>query len=170
MDRKDELELDQKMSAEIKKAAFKAPTEAHFYLPTGAPFHKVPYKDKKRAGELKDVTLREAREVNAARSVTSIQQVIAKKQLEIWGKNQLIQAIRKANFEGLMHTLLEDEAGFPAELEKWLEDIIAAANKTREDAAKRGDQLHEALMLYSRGQTFPAKWSAHVEAVQKALS
>jgi len=155
---------------EIEKAAFKAPTEAHWYLPTGAPFHKVPYKDKKRAGELKDATLRDAREVLAARSVTSIQKFIAKQQLEMWGKNQLLDAIRRANFEGLMHTLIEDEQGFAAELEKWLTEIIGEANKVREEAAKRGDQLHEALLLAARGKTFPAKWSAHVEAVQTALS
>lgn len=159
------LETDQKMSAEIakaEKAAFKAPTEAHWYLPTGEPFHKVPYKDKKRAGELRDAKLGDAREVLAARSVTQMQKLIAKPQLEVWGKNQLLDAIRTIGAQWMPLN--------PADMEKWIEEVIREAGRTREEAAERGDRLHEALLLAAQGKTIPERFSKHVEAVQKALA
>lgn len=150
---------------EIEKAAFKAPTDAHWYLPTGAPFHKVPYKEKKKAGQLRDATLKDARAVGAARSVTSIQKFIAKPQLEVWSRNQLIEAIRRSAGGGDWRLILES-----GDLEKWLAEIIKDAGRVRDEAAERGDKLHDALMRFSRGKTIPRAFSKHIEAVQKALS
>lgn len=145
----------------MDRAAFKTPTDAHFYLPTGAPFHKVPYKDKKKAGQLRDATLKDAKEVGAARSVTSIQKFLAKPQLEIWGKNQIVEAIRR---------MWPKTGESVADLEIWIKAVIREAERVRQEAAERGDALHEALMAAARGETILEPYRAIVEAVQKALA
>lgn len=153
-----------------EKAAFKAPTEAHWYLPTGAPFHRVPYADKKRKGELRDATLRDAKVVGAARSVTSIQKFVAKAALEAWSKNQLLEAIRREVQANGWPTAAGRPIEKPEHIEKWLAKIVAEASRVREEAAERGDKLHDALMRAARGLTIPRAFSKHVKAVQKALA
>ncbi|OQB95265.1 MAG: PD-(D/E)XK nuclease superfamily protein [Verrucomicrobia bacterium ADurb.Bin118] len=66
---------------------------AHWYLPDGTPFFEVPYADKARAGQMRPVTLRDARKVNALPSVTTVLRVLAKPELFAWQVEQAVLAV-----------------------------------------------------------------------------
>lgn len=61
----------------------------HWYKRDGSPCFQVP---KKSGDGFKDVTLREARELNLVPSVTTILRIIAKPELEAWKQEQCILA------------------------------------------------------------------------------
>lgn len=61
----------------------------HAYTKLGEPRHCVPYKDKKRKGELRPTTLRDIKENGWLPSVSSILGVMAKKGLDGWMKEQV---------------------------------------------------------------------------------
>jgi len=65
---------------------------SHWYTPTGEPCHHVPYKDKKRAGEMRPTTLRDAKSMGLVPSVTNLLNIIANPQLQRWKQAQLLLA------------------------------------------------------------------------------
>lgn len=139
-------------------ARFYAPTDCHWYLEDGSPFHTVPYKDKKRAGEMRDVTLGDARKVNAWRSVTTICDMISKPALTAWQKNQVLEAVRK---------LLPVTTG---DVEAFVTQVIKDADKIRDESAERGNTLHQAVHDAILGNFVQPKMKPFVEAVRKAMA
>ena len=66
---------------------------SHWYHPDGSPCHQVPYRDKKRAaaGEMKNTTLKDAREMGLRPSVTNVLGVLAKHMLSAWGRESVLR-------------------------------------------------------------------------------
>ena len=60
----------------------------HWYRPDGAPAYQIPAKN----GELRNVTLRDARKLNLFPSVTTITRVAAAPGLEKWKRDQLLMS------------------------------------------------------------------------------
>jgi hypothetical protein len=137
---------------------FQAPTDCHWYKADGSPFHKVPYKDKKREGELRDVTLSDAKKHDAWRSVTTIIDLVNKPHLNAWSKNQVIYAIH--NNPRMSHeTDLEHEAR-----------LVKAADKYRDESSEWGSQIHDAIHLSAMGQPVEFMFQPYVQAVRAALA
>jgi hypothetical protein len=138
-------------------ARFQAPTDCHWYLPDGSPYHTVPYKDKKRQGEMRDVTLGDAKKVDAWRSVTTICDMISKPALTAWQKNQVLEAVK---------TLKTDQYGS----DEHINAIIKHADKIRDESAERGNVLHQAVHDTILGNYVQPKMRPFVEAVAKAMA
>ena len=96
---------------------------AHWYQPDGTLIAQVPFKDVKRAGEMKDTTLRDARELRLLPSVTTVLQLLDKPQLSRWKQEQALEAV----FSGLAHSKQE---------------AIDHVDKIGTDAADLGTAIH----------------------------
>ncbi len=70
----------------------KSTSGSHWYTKDGEPCYEVPYADKKRAGEMRAATLKDARKMDLVPSVTTILGVIAKPGLENWKIEQGMMA------------------------------------------------------------------------------
>lgn len=75
--------------AETKEYASEA---AHWYRKDGTTCHQLPYKDKKRKGELRNTTLRDARELGLLPSTSGILKIVDKPGLRNWRDRQIAQA------------------------------------------------------------------------------
>lgn len=70
-----------------------ASDQGHFYTPSGEPAYFVPYKDKKRAGEMRPATIKDCKELGLYPSVTTIMKVMSKGDaLTNWVKRQVASA------------------------------------------------------------------------------
>lgn len=127
---------------------------SHWYLPDGRPFYEV--KDAK--GNLRGVTLRDARKVSAVPSVTTVLQVVAKPQLEAWKVRQgILAALTLPRIDG------ETE-------EAYLARILADSRQQAIDAAEEGTRIHDAIEQDFLGRWYQSKYRPHVEAVRAELA
>lgn len=113
-----------------------AEDKGHWYSHAGQPRHYTPYADKKREGELRKTTLRDAKREGYLPSVTSILQIINKPGLELWKLEQCLMAALT-----LPRAEAESEDGFAKRV---VEDMKA---QTKE-AARKGTNLHNAAERY----------------------
>lgn len=127
---------------------------SHWYMPNGAPF----YETKDAKGNLRSVTLRDARKVNAVPSVTTVLQCVAKPQLEAWKVRQgILAALTLPPIEG------ETE-------DAWLARIMKDSQQQAKDAAEEGTRIHDAIERSFRGLVVPQQYRPHVEGVRAKLA
>ena len=101
-------------------------------------------------------TLREARKLALYPSVTTIQQVVYKFQLEAWKQRQAAMAAAEA-------VLLSPPEAITDE---WANEIMAAATKERmEQTADVGTDMHDALEQYGFDRVVPHQWREMCAAV-----
>ena len=113
-----------------------AEDKTHWYDLDGNARHYTPYADKKREGEFRKTTLKDARKEGYLPSVTSILSIINKPGLEVWKAEQaILSALTLPRAEA------ETEDGFAKRV---VEDMKA---QTR-DAARKGTNLHNAAERY----------------------
>lgn len=126
----------------------------HFYLPDGTPFYTCKSKD----GSERPTTLRDARKVGAARSVSAILKLAAKPQLEEWKQRQVMLAALT-----LPRLTSEDDEAF-------CDRILRDSKEQGRKAAERGSALHGAIELSILGKPYSEEWRPHVLAVWATLS
>ena len=101
----------------------------HWYTPEGEPMHWVEGAN----GQTRDTHLGDARKLNLLPSVTGILDIIAKPALIEWIKNQvLLAALTTPRPEGIT----DDE---------FIKIIKQSAKQQAEDAADRGNAIHDAI-------------------------
>lgn len=110
--------------------------QSHWYDYQANPRHFTPYADKKRKGEFRKTTLKDAKREGYFPSVTSILQIINKPGLELWKLEQCLMAALT-----LPRAEAETEDGFAKRV---VEDMKA---QTKE-AARKGTALHNAAERY----------------------
>jgi len=121
----------------MSSSIFKPRTEAsHWYYPDGRPCHEVPYKDKKRAGEMRNTTLKDARELGLVASVTNLLGVIANPALMQWKLQQLLLAAMT-----LPRQNGESE-------EEYVERVIKDSEAYTAKTADLGHRIHDAVDQY----------------------
>lgn len=125
----------------------------HWYLQDGSPYYEV----RARNGLPRAVTLRDARKVNAVPSVTTVLQIIAKPQLEVWKRKQDVLA-------ALTLPRIEGESS-----EALLARIAKDGAQQSMDAANEGTRIHNAIEDAFHGRVYPARYRLHVEAVMDRL-
>jgi hypothetical protein len=145
----------------------------HAYDREGNSRHQVPYKDKKRAGEFRNTTIKDIRENHWLPSVSSILGIMTKKGLDGWMKEQ----VAKAAFQEILF-------GVPAKNNS--DDFVQAALKRAEEnmtkARDLGAEIHGAIERYLTSirngvdwlqnpghPDFVLAYSEHVEAAVAAL-
>lgn len=156
------------VSNEVKRYGSES---CHAYDREGNPQHSVPYKDKKRKGEMRPTTLRDIKEHGWLPSVSAILGVVEKKGLDGWKKRQVAEACLQ---EVLERGVSNDEEFILQSLER------AETNMTK--ARDLGTEIHGAIERYLQGvqgsQEYPEMpylpaselpYSAHTEAAVAAL-
>lgn len=144
----------------------------HAYDREGNPRHSVPYKDKKRAGEMRPTTLRDIKENGWLPSVSAILGIMEKKGLDKWKKEQVAKAAYSV-FQA------EDYRG---DQEAFVGAVLTHADAAMAKARDLGTEIHGAIERYLRGvqgsQEYPEvpylpaselPYSAHTEAAVAAL-
>lgn len=150
------------IASEVKQYASEG---CHAYDRHGNPKHQVPYKDKKRTGEMRNTTIRDIRENGWLPSVSSILGVMAKKGLDGWMKEQVANTA----------WILRDEAqGNTPEL--WKELVLEQAELRMNKARDLGTEIHGEIAQYLWCQAneheavhVPASHSECVDAAVAAL-
>lgn len=145
----------------------------HWYRPDARPCHQLPYKDKKRKGELRNTTLRDARELGLYPSVSAILGVVEKKGLDGWKKERVATAA---------HELFRSGVPDNVSLEWWNQGVLEIAEENMTKSRDLGTEIHGAIERYLRGvqgsQEYPEMpylpaselpYSAHTEAAVAAL-
>lgn len=126
----------------------------HWYTRDGAPFYEC--KDAK--GNLRGVTLRDARKINAVPSVTTILQVVAKPQLETWKVRQgILAALTLPKRDGEMES-------------DWLARVEYDSREQAKQAAEEGSRIHDAIERDFRGLVVPEHYRPHVAGVRAELA
>lgn len=115
--------------------------ESHWYDPVnGNPCHSVPYKDKKRAGETRPTTLKDARELGLVPSVTNLLGIIANDSLNDWKAQQvLLASLTLSQAEG------ESDQDF---VNRVIRDSEAYTRQT----ANLGTRIHDAIEKHLTGK------------------
>lgn len=126
----------------------------HWYLPSGEPFFEV----KAKNGQMRPVTLRDARKVGAVPSVTTVLKIVAKGELlERW---IIDQAILAALTVPRVQNELEESF-----LERVRQDAVAQV----EAAADEGTRVHAAIERYFRHGQVDPKYVDTVLAVKDEI-
>lgn len=134
----------------------------HWYFPDGTPCHQVPYADKKRAGELRNTTLTDARKMGLYPSVSSILGVMAKPGLDNWKKEQVAWSA--------FDMINEEER-----CEWCVEKVLEIAEARMSSARDLGTEIHGAIERYlsefqKHGEdAYPLGHLEHVKAAVDAL-
>ena len=108
-------------------------SSAHWYDRDGNPVHEVPYADKKRAGEMRPTTLRDARKLHLVPSVTTITKMINREQLTSWKMGIVAEVALDCNpvwFE------TREEA---------IQHIVRRSEERMMYAAEVGTEMHDAI-------------------------
>jgi hypothetical protein len=121
----------------------------HWYRRDGSPCYEIPTKD----GGVRGVNLRWDRPLCLVPSVTTVLQVVAKPQLEIWKVKQGILAAL---------TLPRD----PDETDDaYLARVLTDSREQAKAAAEEGTRIHDAIECAFKGKMYPPKYRPHVDAV-----
>lgn len=107
----------------------------HWYLPSGEPFYTI----KGLSGKERDVTLRDARKVNAVVSVTTILGLLSKPQLDIWKLNQILLAVTKDYCFNEVNESFDD----------YKKRVYRQYKLETEKYSIEGTRIHNALELYN---------------------
>lgn len=126
----------------------------HWYLQNGKPFYEIAAAN----GNLRAVTLRDARKVGAVPSVTTVLGVIAKPQLTNWMVDQGILA-------ALTLPKRDDEPE-----RDYIARIKLDSQQQAKSAAEEGNRIHDACECAMKGLPYPQAYEEHVEAVSHRLA
>lgn len=125
----------------------------HWYTKDGVPFYTVPAAN----GAERAVTLRDARKISAVPSVTTVLQVLAKPQLEVWKVRQgILAALTLPRMDGE-----NDDA--------YLARVLDDSREQAKLAAEEGTRIHDAIELSFKGARVPDAYLPHVEAVRAEI-
>jgi len=128
---------------------------SHWYKQNGSPF----YVTKDAKGNDRDVTLRDARKINAVPSVTTVTGIIAKLQLVNWMVDQGILA-------ALTMPLRPDEPE-----DEYIKRIKLDSRKQAIEAAEEGTRIHDAIERdFLRSGSAPKQYWPHIAATRLALA
>jgi hypothetical protein len=135
-----------------------AKESGHWYDLSGKSCHTQPYADKKRAGESRPTTIKDARKLGLLPSVTSILGVLDKPQLTDWKleqlskeyRNRINQILGRANLhaDDVVFALRDMMARDPDELH---DEIVDHAFRQVEQAADAGELIHKGAELALQG-------------------
>lgn len=122
----------------------------HWYLQCGTPFYTM----KGANGNIRPVTLRDAKAKKAVPSVTTVLSVLAKPALVNWQVTQgIMAALTLPRVDG------ESESDLLAR-------ILADSREQAKAAAEEGTRVHDACECGFKGLPFPDRYRPHVAAVQ----
>jgi len=133
-----------------------AKESGHWYLPDGTPYYTVERKDGK--GE-RPTTIRDARKVNAAPSVTAITKQIVGPGLQYYFERQMFEAtLRLKRTEG------EDD-------DSLFKRARAESKVHAQERAEEGHKLHGAIEQYMRGEIVQhQRFLPHIENIIQTAS
>lgn len=123
---------------------------AHWYDRYGQSAHQQP---NKTTGGLRPTTITDARKLKLLPSVTTIQQLLAKPQLERWKLEQVAGQAWESFF------VREDDR---LEKDQFVSTIIEQAFKQVEDAADLGTDIHAAIENHFQGRPYDALMGPYV--------
>lgn len=147
----------------------------HWYSKAGEPMHQLPNEAARKrgdAGAMRDTTLRDARKLALAPSVTTVTKMIDKGDFLLkWGKRQ---AIYSAVIMGIPNFTLDADGCLPqgkgSEFEAWADECIKDAEAQVRIKSERGSLLHEACSLaWHAYDAIEAQYLAHVDGMMKML-
>lgn len=102
-------------------------------------------------GNERATTLRDARKHNYVPSVTTILQVCAKPQLEIWKQNQILEACINYAPPRQVHGNIEYPE-WANDVKKWKAIILEQSQKVGKESARLGSEIHDSLENYFTGK------------------
>lgn len=126
----------------------------HWYKPDGTPFYSIIGKN----GNERSVTLRDARQINAVPSVTTILSILSKPALETWKVKQGILAALTLSRE------------FQESDEAFLERVMQDSKRQAIEAAEEGTRIHDAIECHFKGVSVPSQYIPHVESVREEIA
>lgn len=112
----------------------------HWYTAEGQPFYEI--ENKSKPGEMRAVTLRDAKKLGLFPSVTSILKIIAQPGLQQWIQQQILLAAATSPYK--RSEMSADE---------WASKVLADAQEQAEKARQKGVEIHGAIEKYLSGQT-----------------
>lgn len=126
----------------------------HYYTLTGDSCHEVTGKN----GKVRPTNVRDARELNLVPSVTTIMDAKAKPALVVWLQNQLLEAAMASPFN--MHS---DHPAY------WKKKMIQESRKVGEKAAKRGNEIHDAMEKFFVNMEYDDVEQESIPYVEEAI-
>lgn len=108
------------------------PSESgHWYHKDGTPCYEIEYSDKKRKGEFRPTTLRDAKKLDLVPSVTTITKILNKPQLNEWFKKQILESA---------YTCPLSRKDVTAE--EWMKRVKDDAEEQAKVARDKGTEIH----------------------------
>lgn len=130
---------------------------SHWYTKDGKPCFEVPYADKKRQGQTRPVTLRDARQLGLVASVTTILGVLSQDGLSRW-------MIEQAIMSSLTLPRLPEESE-----EAFAKRVVQDMDRQRDESAEKGKEIEEAIRLWTIGESYHPQMKPFVDAFRKFL-
>jgi hypothetical protein len=112
----------------------------HWYKRDGSPCHEIANASKK--GEMRGVTLRDARKLDLVPSVTTVCNIMSKPGLDLWKQKQVLMA-------ALTLPLIDGES-----LDDYSARVMKDASEQGKAAAERGTRIHGSIERYMQGLDF----------------
>lgn len=125
-----------------------ASESCHYYFPDGTPCYEVPYADKKRAGEKRPTTVKDAKKLGLYPSVSTVLGIVSKPGLDGWKKEQVAKAAY-----GVPCGPEETE-------EMWVEYVLRKAEEQMNLARDTGTEIHGAIEEYFH-RAREGDWTVH---------
>lgn len=130
-----------------------ASESGHWYGPNGEPAYEIEGRD----GRMRPTTLRDARQLDLAPSVTMIIRCAAAPALERWKQAQVLaSALNLRQLDG------EDEGAFKSR-------ILGDAQEVASKAATLGSAIHGCIEKHLLGEVYNKTYSEHVAGAVEAL-
>lgn len=131
----------------------------HYYTIEGKSAHQVPYADKKRAGQLRDTTITDAKKLGLLPSTSAYVRMLAAPGLTNWYIEEAVKAAANAPIA-------------PGEnVEEYVKAIREKATQQVGDAADLGTRIHKALEdFFLTGKAAPDDLVQYVEPTIDAIS
>lgn len=114
----------------------------HWYAKDGTPCYEQPYADKKRKGEMRPTTLRDAKKLDLVPSVTVICNQLAKPQLEVWKLNQVLLSAYTC-------PLSRNDVSS----EEWIGKVQTDAQEQARVAREKGIVIHGDIERFIQGES-----------------
>ena len=126
----------------------------HWYSKSGLPAYTMVGAN----GKERDVTLRDARKFGHCPSVTTVLEVLAKPQLEVWKVRQgILAALTLGRNEG------ESD-------DDYLNRVLTDSREQAKAAAEEGTRIHDAIECSFKGHRIPDGYREHVEATRQKIA
>lgn len=122
--------------------------QGHWYTRTGEPFYEI--ENKSKPGEMRAVTLRDAKKLDLVPSVTTVLQLLAKPGLDQWKQKQVL-------LSSLTLPRLPDESE-----DSYVDRILLDAKDQAIKAAEKGTIIHGAIERYLNGETIEPEFVPYV--------